>query len=161
MLKIEQPTSNEGKSLLTKCEKMIADFDKLVKGERTFGNDKYFEIYNDINKYFSFDVDAGDTSIDAVDLTTKDKDNISNLTLLNSDINRSYKDAPFPYKRYFIIETDKSGSHFIPIGTRNLFLKYFSSSESSVSHLQQMRWNEADKKSYLEYIHKILDPYYV
>ena len=160
MLKIEQPTSDEGKNLLAKCENMIADFDKLVKGERTFGNEKYFEIYKDINKYFSFDIGAGDTSIDAVDLSTKDKDNIGNLTLLNSDINRSYKDAPFPYKRYFIIETDKSGSHFIPIGTRNLFLKYFSSSESSVSYLQQMRWNEADKKSYLEYIHKVLDPYF-
>lgn len=160
ILKLEQPTSDEGKSLLADCEKKISDFDKQIKGERTFSNDKYFQIYERINKYFSFDIEAGDTSIDSVDLTSKDKDNINNLTLLNSDINRSYKDAPFPYKRYFIIETDKSGSHFIPIGTRNLFLKYFSSSESSVSHLQQMRWGEADKKSYLEFIHKVLDPYF-
>lgn len=160
ILKIENPSSESGKELLKDCEDMIEGFDKQVKGERKFPNEKYFPIYERINKYFSFDAGSGDTSIDDVDLSAKDKDNINNLTLLNSDINRSYKDAPFPYKRYFIIETDKAGSHFIPIGTRNLFLKYFTSSDSSVSQLQAMRWNEEDKRSYLAYVHKIVDPYF-
>ena len=160
ILKIENPSSDTGKQLLSDCKDMIEEFDRQVKGERKFPNDKYFPIYTRINKYFSFDANSGDTSYDEVDLSAKDKDSINNLTLLNSDINRSYKDAPFPYKRYVIIETDKAGSHFIPIGTRNLFLKYYTSTDSSVSQLQAMRWNEEDKKNYLAYMHKIVDPYF-
>ena len=126
-----------------------------------FSNEVYFKIYEKANKYFSFDPAAGDRTIESVDLTKKDKDNIGNLTLLNSDINRSYKDAPFPYKRYYVIDKDKEGSHFIPFGTRSLFLKYFTSSETSVSQLQMFRWNEADRISYLEYIHTVIDPFFI
>lgn len=143
--------------LLGECSSLIQEFDKQVEGERTFSNELYASLYKKVNQYFSFDSAAGDISIDQVDLSNKNKDSINNLTLLNSDINRSYKDAPFPYKRYFIIQQDQEGGHFIPIGTRNLFLKYYSSSKTSSSSLDLMRWNEADKESYLEFIHSIVD----
>ena len=145
-------------SLLEECSSLIQEFDKQVEGERTFSNELYASLYKKVNQYFSFDSAAGDSSIDQVDLSNKNKDSINNLTLLNSDINRSYKDAPFPYKRYFIIQQDQEGGHFIPIGTRNLFLKYFSSSKNSSSSLDLMRWNEADKESYLTFIHSLVDP---
>lgn len=143
--------------LLDECSNYLTDFDKQIPGERSFSDKLYGYLYKKVNQYFSFDA-AEDRSIDQVDLNNKNKDSINNLTLLNSDINRSYKDAPFPYKRYFIIKQDQDGGHFIPIGTRNLFLKYFSSSNKSVSALALMRWNEADKKSYLDAIHAIVDP---
>lgn len=143
--------------LLKECSSLIQEFDKQVEGERTFSNELYASLYKKVNQYFSFDSAAGDSSIDQVDLSNKNKDCINNLTLLNSDINRSYKDAPFPYKRYFIIQQDQEGGHFIPIGTRNLFLKYYSCSKDSSSSLDLMRWNEADKKSYLEFIHSVVD----
>jgi len=160
ILRIENPTIQEGKDLLSECTSIVAELERIPAEELEFSDKKYKDIYTKVNKFFSYDVSAGDTAIDAVDLTKKNKDDINNLTLLNSDINRSYKDAPFPYKRYFIIEKDKEGKHFIPIGTRNLFLKYFTSSEKSVSQLQTMRWNEADKESYLEYIHETVDAFF-
>ena len=144
--------------LLEECSSLIQKFDNQIEGERTFSNELYASLYKKVNQYFSFDPAAGDRSIDQVDLSNKNKDSINNLTLLNSDINRSYKDAPFPYKRYFIIQQDQEGGHFIPIGTRNLFLKYFSSSKNSSSSLDLMRWNEADKESYLTFIHSMVDP---
>lgn len=144
--------------LLEECVELLDSFDQQVVGERTFPNDLYSQLYTKVNKYFSFDPAAGDSSIDEVDPSNKNKDSLNNLTLLNSDINRSYKDAPFPYKRLFIIEQDQEGGHFIPIGTRNLFLKYYSSSRTSASSLDLMRWNEADKDSYLSFIHTIVDP---
>ena len=122
-----------------------------------FSNKQYGALYTKVNQYFSFDPEAGDKKYETVDLSNKNKDSINNLTLLNSDINRSYKDAPFPYKRYFIIQQDQEGGHFIPIGTRNLFLKYYSSSKTSSSSMDLMRWNEADKESYLTFIHSIVD----
>ncbi|MBR3434849.1 MAG: DUF262 domain-containing protein [Bacteroidales bacterium] len=143
--------------LLEECSSLIQEYDKQVEGERTFSNELYASLYKKVNQYFSFDSTAGDSSIDLVDLSNKNKDSINNLTLLNSDINRSYKDAPFPYKRYFIIQQDQEGGHFIPIGTRNLFLKYYSNSKNSSSSLDLMRWNEADKDSYLDFIHSIVD----
>ena len=135
--------------LLEECSTLLAGFDKLTEGERTFPDNTYNDLYKKVNRHFSFDAAAGDSSEDKVIIENKNKDSINNLTLLNSDINRSYKDAPFPYKRYFIINQDK---------TRNLFLKYFSSSTTSVSSLDLMRWNEADKESYLQFIHDIVDP---
>ncbi len=144
--------------LLDECSTLVQEFDKQVEGERSFSNELYASLYTKVNQYFSYDPASGDSSVDQVDLSNKNKDSINNLTLLNSDINRSYKDAPFPYKRFFIIQQDKEGGHFIPLGTRNLFLKYYSSSKNSVSSLDLMRWNEADKEDYLSFIHSIVDP---
>lgn len=58
------------------------------------------------------------------------KNNIGNLTLLNADINRGYGNALFITKRGVIIDRDKRGC-FIPICTKNVFLKYFDKGGSS------------------------------
>ena len=115
----------------------------------------YRDFYITINKYYSRE---GNEKEEDVDLTNKRKDHLSNLTLLDSSTNREYKDAPFAYKRYYLIEKDKEGKCFIPIYTRNLFLKYFSNSNSNASYLDNMRWNSADRKDYMDAIHKVVDP---
>lgn len=115
----------------------------------------YRDFYITINKYYSRE---GNEKEEDVDLTNKRKDHLSNLTLLDSSTNREYKDAPFAYKRYYLIEKDKEGKCFIPICTRNLFLKYFSNSNSNASYLDNMRWNSADRKDYMDAIHKVVDP---
>ena len=159
ILQKENADSTIAKELRSSGESMLAAFDKLPEGERKFSDELYFSYYERVNKYFSFDQGAGDKSVDDVDLSKKDKNNINNLTLLNSAINRSYKDAPFPFKRYYILNQDKNGSFFIPIGTRNLFMKYYSS-ENVSAPLDLLRWNEKDKQSYLGFIHSIVDPYF-
>lgn len=159
ILQKENADSTIAKELRSSGESMLAAFDKIPEGERKFSDELYFSYYERVNKYFSFDQGAGDKSVDDVDLSKKDKNNINNLTLLNSAINRSYKDAPFPFKRYYILNQDKNGSFFIPIGTRNLFMKYYSS-ENVSAPLDLLRWNEKDKQSYLGFIHSIVDPYF-
>ncbi len=52
----------------------------------------------------------------------EDNDNIKNLTLLSSSINSSLKNNFFPIKRKMIVDKDAKGA-FIPIATKNLFLK--------------------------------------
>lgn len=79
-----------------------------------------------------------------------DKHSIGNLTLLDSTTNRSYGNAFFQVKRKTIIENDKNGT-FIPICTRNLFLKYYS---NNVKSLQ--KWTRKDAESYKNAIVKSL-----
>ena len=78
--------------------------------------------------------------------------------MLDSATNREYKDAPFAYKRYRILECDKTGERFIPPCTRNLFLKYYSDSNKESSYLDNMRWYNADQEGYLNAIHETVDP---
>lgn len=93
-----------------------------------------------------------------IDLTTMKKDYLSNLTLLDSATNREYKDAPFAYKRYCILKYDRKGDRFIPLCTRNLFLKYYTDSEIVTSYLDCMRWNRTDREGYMNAIHEVVDP---
>ncbi len=81
------------------------------------------------------------------------KNNIGNLTLLNAKINRSYGNALFPTKRRVIIEKDKLG-YFIPICTKNVFLKYF-----NVNTLTGLTWKRQDILNYQDFIVNILEEF--
>lgn len=82
-----------------------------------------------------------------------DKDNIGNLTLLNSHINRSYGNAFFPTKRGMIIKEDLDG-RFIPPATRNVFMKYY-----SIDVNKHTRWTQEDISSYREKLKELLSDY--
>lgn len=70
------------------------------------------------------------------------KNNIGNLTLLDAGTNRGYGNALFPTKRKIIIKKDKLGV-FIPICTKNVFLKYFNTTGQ-----KNVKWSEEDIMSY-------------
>lgn len=70
------------------------------------------------------------------------KHSIGNLTLLDSETNRSYGNAFFSIKRKTIIENDKNGT-FIPICTKNLFLKYYSKNATDLQ-----KWTKQDAEDY-------------
>lgn len=53
---------------------------------------------------------------------------------------------------------DRNGERFIPLCTRNVFLKYYTDSNNSPSHLDRVRWNAGDRKGYLAAIHLMVDP---
>jgi hypothetical protein len=82
-----------------------------------------------------------------------DINDISNLTLLDSATNRSYKNAVFPFKRKTIINRDKQGI-FIPICTKNVFLKYFSEYPPKISF-----WSQEDRDNYEKDLHNVLETY--
>ena len=73
-------------------------------------------------------------------------DEISNLTLLDSGTNRSYKNIIFPLKRMRIIEEDKKGT-FIPLCTKNVFQKYYTPNANDLSI-----WSKENKENYRQSI---------
>jgi hypothetical protein len=73
----------------------------------------------------------------------EDVDNgISNLTLLDQNTNRSYKNAVFAVKRQRLLSLDQSGI-FVPLCTRNVFLKCYSPQVDNV-----MFWSNDDRQAY-------------
>ncbi|MBO9461701.1 DUF262 domain-containing protein [Labrenzia sp. R5_0] len=68
---------------------------------------------------------------------------LANLTLLDSRTNRGYRNAVFAVKRDLMLKNDRSGI-FIPLCTRNVFLKCYSNVVGNV-----MFWTEEDAQDYL------------
>lgn len=87
------------------------------------------------------------------DIKDEDINDISNLTLLDSETNRGYKNAVFPLKRKTIINRDKAGV-FIPICTKNVFLKYFSEYPPKISF-----WTQDDREKYEADLYNVLSNY--
>jgi hypothetical protein len=143
--------TDRAKELANECQNLIVEFTKHSK----VNVDRYRAFYQTINKFYSAESGENDSE---VDLTTKKKDYLSNLTLLDSATNREYKDAPFAYKRYCIVKNDRLGDRFIPLCTRNLFLKYYTDSNNESSYLDTMRWNSSDREGYMTAMHEAVDP---
>ena len=119
---------------------------KYDSQDTTVGNTEYKNFYKKVNGYFSPNQE------------TVNKNRIGNLTLLDSKTNRSYHDAPFPYKRQCIINIDKTGESFLPVCTRNLFLRYYSDKETDSSQFNNMHWTEKDMVKYEDAIIDMITP---
>ena len=142
-------------------EKRTPENKDLLKTAISLGNALYEEgkdtnnnfptFYHKIVYYYSDKM----TSLNNED----DKHTIDNLALLDQATNRSYHNAPFPYKRFCIIERDKKGL-FVPMCTKNLFLKYYSSSDMASSQLENMRWRDEDRRNYLAAIREVLGVFF-
>lgn len=78
---------------------------------------------------------------------------IDNMALLSTDDNSALNNNVFPIKRDKIIELDEKGS-FIPICTKNVFLKYYSKDVT-----QNSIWTKKDRNAYLKEIRGILNNY--
>lgn len=85
--------------------------------------------------------------------TDKEIHTIDNLALLSRDDNSSLNNSIFPAKRDKIKDLDKKGS-FIPICTKNVFLKYYSKDVK-----EALKWNIEDRKFYLDEIKETLKEY--
>jgi len=137
-------SSNGAKELLPECRTLI---ESLIHDRRDSGG-AFHAIYGKVSEYYSrgtgFDEDASD------------KDSLGNLVLLDSGTNRGYGNAPFPYKRNCVIERDRHG-RFVPLGTKNVFLKYYSGMAASA--MDAVRWHTSDMTSYMEELRKRLNIY--
>lgn len=119
---------------------IIDNIDKFID-DKNNNEIKFNELYNDICKCESIKLEDIFGDID-----DEDKNHIGNLVLLDSGTNRSYKNEYFIQKREKIIKKDKAGK-FIPICTKNAFLKYFDDSPSaSTIH----KWTKEDMEKYKE-----------
>ena len=87
------------------------------------------------------------------DMTEDEKNNISNLTLLDSSTNRSYGNSLFVTKRKRIIERTRSGQ-YVPVTTSFVFMKLFDESGTSRSI-----WSGKAIEKYHDYICEELKDY--
>jgi hypothetical protein len=95
-------------------------------------------------KIFDLSSDAGSTI-----------HSIRNLALLTPSDNSSLNNAPFHRKRDKIKELDEKGS-FIPMCTKNVFLKYYSKNVE-----QNLKWDKKDMDAYLAEMKTILNDYII
>lgn len=113
---------------------------------------------------FPFDIYKGETGdkikwdiehIHATaDETDEADDNIGNLTLLDAQTNRGYQDSPFEEKRKIIIERESKGL-FVPLCTKNIFLKVYSKDVSDMTI-----WGNEDKSDYIAAMEKTLEIFF-
>ena len=75
---------------------------------------------------------------------------LSNMALLTVGENAALNNSTFDVKRKKIIEMDKNGD-YIPVCTRNVFLKYYSESESKLHY-----WSEKDRIAYINAMNTVL-----
>jgi len=83
----------------------------------------------------------------------EDIDTIDNLALLNVGVNSALSNSIFPIKRQILKQKDSQGE-FIPICTKNVFLKYYSDDVKNIYY-----WSKNDRKAYLKAIKNTLNKF--
>lgn len=138
-LEIEKQKDNSKLTDEEKSKKLktISKLEEFIL--KTYNSSTFETLFNEISTYINDD----------------DVNELSNLVLLDLGTNRGYKNEFFSYKRDIIIEKDKTNT-FIPICTKNAFLKYY----TPTNKIEQMTfWGETDKNEYLGDIKKVLEVY--
>ncbi len=110
-------------------EKIIDEITFLIKSDK-IEDKKFQELQNKVFELF------GENGIDTID----------NLALLSAGVNSSLSNSIFPVKRDILKQKDLEGE-FIPICTKNVFLKYYSKDINNIYY-----WSENDRRDYLEAI---------
>lgn len=107
--------------------------------------ERFADIFKKVNDIFTADHDSMDN----------DCEGVSNLALLSQPDNASLNNSVFEIKRREIIRLDKEG-HFVPVCTRRIFMKYYSSEGGLASN---SFWTMADRESYYQALQQGLQPY--
>jgi len=115
---------------------------------------------------FPFDIYKGETgdklkwSIEHIharaDESAEVDHSIGNLALLDAQTNSIYKDAPFHEKRRIIIERESKGL-FVPLCTKNVFLKVYS---KRTNNLNMDKWEDKDKADYVNTMEQTLKSFF-
>lgn len=99
-------------------------------------DESYLKIYKEEYEKYEW-------SKSSIDETSNEINAVSNLVLLDSATNRQYHNAIFGFKRYCIIQRDKSGKYILP-QTRRVFLKYDN------LHPTWLEWTKQDQCAYMK-----------
>ncbi len=127
--------AQQAQNLHKEGEDLLKEFEKNNNIDK---NNKFRDYRLKVENYYA----SGEQSVGMAN-----KDSIGNLTLLNSTINREYKNALFPKKLRILKRGDQEGE-YIPLCTKYMFLKYYSNSKNNTSAFSMMRWREEDQREY-------------
>lgn len=122
-------------------EKKIAQKIHYLIQSQKISDSEFTILYNEILQFFKEDIE------------NENINSISNLALLDAGTNRSYKNAVFPVKRKIILQNESKGD-FVPICTKNVFLKAYSNKVKNV-----MFWQVDDENDYIKAIKGTLAVY--
>ncbi|MDD6869640.1 MAG: DUF262 domain-containing protein [bacterium] len=125
----------EARDLIIKGIKLLKDFQKNGKDL----GEKFKPYREEVENYYARGSNSDNRHL------------IGNLTLLNSSINREYKNALFPKKLRTLKRSDQEGV-YIPLCTKYMFLKYYSNPQGNVSAFNMMRWRDEDQEEYIKAI---------
>ena len=101
-------------------------------------------LERELTELLSASTDSGDDGVDS----------IANLALLDGGDNSALNNSVFAVKRAAILDRDRKGS-YIPVCTRNVFLKYYSPADEQQMHF----WSADDREYYLSEMVAILRCY--
>jgi len=118
-------------------EEIKNEIQKLLDNDKAKDKEEFAKIQMKIYQQFSDENEYINT--------------IDNLALLSKNDNSSLNNAIFPEKRIKIKELDEKG-RFIPLGTKNVFMKYYSDEMKDF-----FKWNSDDRKAYLNVLEKKLN----
>lgn len=125
------------KNSADKERQLLVSIEAFIRRSKKKESDEAFEaLYNKLLAFFEEKEDA------------PTEHGIGNLTLLDKGTNRSYKNAVFAVKRKALLALDQSGI-FVPLCTRNVFLKCYSPEADNV-----MFWSQEDRDAYLAEINR-------
>lgn len=119
------------KLLRTKEQSMLTSKQRSASGQKEEYDNTLKNLFKETRVYFDEDR-----------ISDEDKDHIGNMALLNASINRSYGNAYFAIKRMHIKDKDSEGI-FIPLTTKNVFMKYYSKRVDSM-----LVWTNDDATDY-------------
>lgn len=114
---------------------LVAQIDASIDG---IDRQVFTELAREVTDLFTLNEDAATTALHSVHA-------VSNLALLPSGANSALSNAVFEVKRRRVIELDRRGA-FIPICTRQVFLKYYTEAGAQQIHF----WGAQDREGYLE-----------
>lgn len=139
---IDSFTTNGLKEISSKKEWISIALEDLSMNEeeRSFINELYEE--GELDKAIE---KIREIAKEWTDAPEEVKNNIGNLTLLDSGTNRSYGNSLFVVKRRKIIERMKAGI-YVPVTTTYVFMKLFDENGTNRS-----RWGEEDMNKYQAY----------
>lgn len=135
---LDLPTVDE-----TQRSALVARVDDVL-ARIVAGGEQLRQAFGDIAR----DVTAAFTSSDASPAATSHSvHSVTNLALLTSGANSALNNAVFEVKRRRIIDLDRRGA-YIPVCTRQVFLKYYTDADAQQVHF----WSTQDREAYLKAI---------
>ena len=136
------------------CEEWATAVKKYLDSVDYFRDDEHKNISKRLGEMIVFDKTSQEfkdlfadvsESFSAGRLSSEHLENgIMNMALLDEQTNKAYKNVIFPMKRKYIM--DKMGrDNFVPICTKNVFLKYYTGEVT-----QFYVWDENDRNCYFD-----------
>jgi hypothetical protein len=149
---IQSLPTDQGKTTHDTLLQEIAAALQKIDSERNFGP-KFQQLAAQVVAVFNAPTPRASAST-TTSAGTHSVHSISNLALLSNRDNSALSNSVFEVKRQIVLDKDRKGG-YIPICTRNVFLKYYTGADAQQIHF----WGPQDRESYLDVIISTLTPY--